>query len=104
MKYKNKIPTWNETLSTEKQELPDRIRMQNTRKPEHHKSQQHKTNLREDKLNLKLIKKIIAVKKTTLPSLRNLYRKKVKGESEMINTFLPNILTGNITDSVQEQN
>ena len=39
----------------------------------------------EDKISVELIKKIMTEKKTTLPSLKNEDRKKVKVETEKIN-------------------
>ena len=54
--------------------------------------------LTKDGINVKLIKKIMTEKKTTLPPPRNQDCKKVKVESEKVNRLLSNIQMGKITD------
>ena len=54
--------------------------------------------MQKDRINLELTKKFITEKKTTIPPLRNLDRKKVKVETEKVNKLLPNIPTSNVTE------
>ena len=54
--------------------------------------------MKEDKINIEFVKKIMTEKKTTLPSLRNQDWKKIKIEIEKVNKSLPNIPTSNITE------
>ena len=54
----------------------------------------------ESKINVELMKKIMAEKKTTLPSLRN-QLEEVKVESEKVNRLLTDISTGNITELIK---
>ena len=49
-------------------------------------------------MNIKLIKKILTEKKTTLPSLKNKDYKNVKVETEKLNNVWANISTSNITE------
>ena len=49
-------------------------------------------------MNLKLMKKIMTRKKTTLPPLRNQDWKKFKVDTESVNKLLPNIPTDDITE------
>ena len=52
----------------------------------------------EDRINVKLIKKIMTEKKTAFPSLRKKDKKKVQLEIEKVNELLPNIPTSKIIE------